>query len=168
MASIVLETLNPQERVADELSAPAEEEAAPVGPAEEEAGPLVEPPAPAEAEQTSPQNEQVITPVEVAERFVPAPKLRGRPPRAEAECKAPGMPKAKPAPKPEPKPKPRARKAPPPESDDSFTDVENTLRNVYRHVAKPDMETAILEFLVNRKQSEQTRRRKLWSQLAKF
>jgi len=30
------------------------------------------------------------------------------------------------------------------------------------------METAILQFLVNRKQSEQARRKELWSQLAKF
>ena len=30
------------------------------------------------------------------------------------------------------------------------------------------METAILQFLVNRKQSEQTQRKELWGQLAKF
>ena len=110
--------------------------------------------------------EETLTPVEVAEPSppAPAPKKRDRPPKAKAEPKAPGLPKAKPA----PKPKPRTR-LPPPESDsDSSSDVEDTLRNVYRHVAKPDMETAILEFLVNRKQSEQTRRRELWSQLAKF
>ena len=107
----------------------------------------------------------------------PAPKKRGRPPKAKAEPKAPakaepkapakaapGLPKAKPA------PKPRARKAPPPpESEsDSSSDVEDTLRNVYKHVPVQDMETTILQFLVNRKQSEQTRRKELWSQLAKF
>ena len=110
--------------------------------------------------------EQLPTPVEIAESTPPAPKKRGRPPKAKAEPNAaPGLPKAKPA----PKPKPRARKAPPPESEsDSSSDVEDTLRNVYRHVAKPDMETAILEFLVNRRQNEQTRRKELWSQLAKF
>ena len=69
----------------------------------------------------------------------------------------------------QPAPKRRARKPPPPESDDSSSsDVEETLKNVYRHVQKPDMETALLQFLVNRKQSEQTRRKELWSQLAKF
>ena len=77
----------------------------------------------------------------------PAPKRRGRPPKAKAE--APPKP-----PKPAPKPKPVARKKPPPppESDSSSSeDMDDTLRNVYNHVAKPDMETAILQFLVNRK-----------------
>ena len=158
MASIVLEPVEIESPapVEEDSAAPAEpveeQAAAPVEPVEEEEGALVE-------------GEQLPTPVEIAEPTPPAPKKRGRPPKAKAEPKAaPGLPKAKPA----PKPKPRARKAPPPESDDSSTDVEDTLRNVYRHVAKPDMETAILEFLVNRKQSEQTRRRELWSQLAKF
>ena len=156
MASIVLEPVNPQESV--EAEEPVEEEpAALVQEAEQE------------TEQAPPEKEgeQVLTPVEIAEPSppAPAPKKRGRPPKAKAEPKAPGLPKAKPA----PKPKPRARKPPPPESEsDSSTDVEDTLRNVYRHVAKPDMETAILQFLVNRKQSEQTRRRELWGQLAKF
>ena len=155
MASIVLEPVNPQE--APEVEEATEEP--PAEPAEQEEA--TEPPA-------DPVEEEILAPLETAEPPppAPAPKKRGRPPKAKAEPKAaPGLPKAKPA----PKPKPRARKAPPPESDsDSSSDVEETLKNVYRHVAKPDMETAILEFLVNRKQSEQTRRRELWSQLAKF
>lgn len=157
MASIVLEP------VEFEAPEPVEEDStAPAEPVEEQAAAPVEP---VEEEEGAPVGEeQLPTPVEIAESTPPAPKKRGRPPKAKAEPKAPGLPKAKPA----PKPKPRARKAPPPESDDSSSDVEDTLRNVYRHVAKPDMETAILEFLVNRKQSEQTRRRELWSQLAKF
>ncbi len=92
----------------------------------------------------------------------PAPKKRGRPPKAKAE--APPKP-----PKPAPKPKAtRAKKLQPPESDSSSEDMDETLRNVYNHVAKPDMETAILQFLVNRKQSEQARRRELWGRLAQM
>jgi hypothetical protein len=92
----------------------------------------------------------------------PAPKKRGRPPKAKAE--APPKP-----PKPAPKPKAtRAKKPAPPESDSSSEDMDETLRNVYNHVAKPDMETAILQFLVNRKQSEQARRRELWGRLAQM
>ena len=160
MAAIVLEPVNPQE--------PAEvEEVTEDPPAEPEA-----------QEETAPEpveEEQVLAPVEIAEPSapeLPAPKKRGRPPKAQAEPKAaPGLPKAKPAPK--PKAKPRARKPPPPSSDsDSSSDVEETLKNVYNHAltthSTTNMETAILEFLVNRKQSEATRRRELWSQLAKF
>ena len=92
---------------------------------------------------------------------VPAPKKRGRPPKAKSEAKAPPV-KAPPKAKPVKKPKP-----PPPESSDS-SDVDETLKNVYNHCAKPDMETAILSFLVNRKQTEAQRRRTLWSQLAQM
>ena len=144
MTSIVLEPVNPQE--------PAEVEET-----------VEEPPAPVEEEVLTPL-EEIAEPT-APEPPAPAPKKRGRPPKAKAEPKAPGLPKVRPA----PKAKQRARKPPPPESSsESSSDVEETLKNVYKHVAKPDMETAILEFLVNRKQSEQTRRRELWSQLAKF
>ena len=96
----------------------------------------------------------------------PAAKKRGRPPSQRgAKAEAP-PPKVKAAPKPKAT---RAKKPPPPESDSSSSeDIDETLRNVYNHVAKPDMETAILQFLVNRKQSEQTRRRELWGRLASF
>ena len=62
------------------------------------------------------------------------------------------------------------RKPNPPveESSDSSGDVDETLRNVYNHVAKQDMETAILQFLVNRKQAESIRRRELWGRLAQI
>ena len=96
---------------------------------------------------------------------VPAPKKRGRPPKAKSEAKAPPV-KAPPKAKPVKRPKP----APPPESSES-SDVDETLKNVYNHVSKPskpDMETAILQFLVNRKQTEAQRRRTLWSQLAQM
>ena len=105
---------------------------------------------------------------QVPEMLEPAPKKRGRPPKAKAESVLAPPPKP---PKPAPKPKAtRAKKPPPqPESDSSSSeDIDETLRNVYNHVAKPDMETAILQFLVNRKQSEQARRRELWGRLASF
>ena len=107
------------------------------------------------------QQTQVAEPMIVPD---PTPKKRGRPPKAKAE--APPPPKVKPVAKPKAT---RAKKAPPPESDSSSSeDMNETLRNVYNHVAKPDMETALLQFLVNRKQSEATRRREPWGRLAQM
>ena len=103
--------------------------------------------------------EQEIVPTPPA----PAPKKRGRPPKAKVEAPPPA-PKVKAATKPKAARKP---KLPVEESSDS-SDVDETLRNVYNHVAKPDMETAILQFLVNRKQAESTRRRELWGRLAQM
>ena len=106
------------------------------------------------------QQTHVAEPMVVPEN--PAPKKRGRPPKAKAEAPPPKV-------KAVPKPKAIRKKAPPPESDSSSSeDMNETLRNVYNHVARPDMETAILQFLVNRKHSEQTRRRELWGRLASF
>ena len=106
--------------------------------------------------------EQEIVPTPPA----PAPKKRGRPPKAKAEAPSPA-PKVKAAPKPR-----VARKPKPPVEDSSdssdSSDVDTTLRNVYNHVAKPDMETAILQFLVNRRQAESTRRREVWGRLAQM
>ena len=109
----------------------------------------------------------------VAEEFVPAlestlpatpaPQKRGRPPKAKAEAPPPA-PKERAAPKPKAVRKPK----PPVEESSDSSDVDNTLRNVYNHVAKQDMETAILQFLVNRKQAESTRRRELWGRLAQM
>ena len=93
----------------------------------------------------------------------PAPKKRGRPPKARVEAPPPA-PKARPAPKPKAVRKPK----PPVEDSSDSSDIDDTLRNVYNHVQKPDMETAILQFLVNRKQAESTRRRELWGRLAQF
>ena len=89
---------------------------------------------------------------------VPAPKKRGRPKAAAQVEKKPKEPKAR---------VPKPPKAPQPESSSS-EDVDETLRSVYRHAAKPDMETAILQFLVNRRQSQASRRRELWSNLAQM
>ena len=94
---------------------------------------------------------------------LPAPKKRGRPPKAKVEAPPPA-PKVKAAPKPKAARKPK----PPVEESSDSSDVDETLRNVYNHVAKPDMETAILQFLVNRKQAESTRRRELWGRLAQM
>ena len=91
----------------------------------------------------------------------PVPKKRGRPPKAKSQA----APKA-PAVKAPAKAKPVKKKPAPPPSESSEEDVDETLKNVYNHVAKPDMETAILQFLVNRRQTESQRRRTLWSQMA--
>ena len=144
---------------------PVEIPAEPVEVAEPvEAPEPAEPAAPLEA----PEPVEPAAPLELAEpappqSALPAPKKRGRPPKVQA---VPAAPKAK-ASAPKAKARaPRAKPAPPPDSDSS--DVDDTLRNVYNHVAKPDMETAILQFLVNRRQSESTRRRELWGRLAQM
>ena len=103
------------------------------------------------------------TPAAPEPAAAPAPKKRGRPPKARVEAPPPA-PKARPAPKPKAVRKPK----PPVEDSSDSSDVDDTLRNVYNHVQKPDMETAILQFLVNRKQAESTRRRELWGRLAQF
>ena len=95
---------------------------------------------------------------------LPAPKKRGRPPKAKAEAPPPAPKVVKAAPRPKAARKPK----PPVEESSDSSDVDDTLRNVYNHVAKPDMETAILQFLVNRKQAESTRRRELWGRLAQM
>ena len=98
------------------------------------------------------------------ETLAPTPKKRGRPPKAKAEAPPPPPKVVKAAPKPKAVRKPK----PPVEESSDSSDVDTTLRNVYNHVAKPDMETAILQFLVNRKQAESTRRRELWGRLAQM
>ena len=103
------------------------------------------------------------TPAAPEPAAAPAPKKRGRPPKARVEAPPPA-PKVRAAPKPKAVRKPK----PPVEDSSDSSDVDDTLRNVYNHVAKPDMETAILQFLVNRKQAESTRRRELWGRLAQF
>ena len=106
--------------------------------------------------------------VPVTNEIVPTPpapalKKRGRPPKAKVEAPPPA-PKVKAAPKPKAARKPK----PPVEESSDSSDVDDTLRNVYNHVQKPDIETAILQFLVNRKQAESTRRRELWGRLAQM
>ena len=93
---------------------------------------------------------------------VPQPKKRGRPPKLKIEAQP--LP-----PRPAAKPKPKARpKAPPPPQESSDEETDEDIANMYRHAARPDMETSILQFLVNRRQSEADRRKTLWSQLARM
>ena len=142
---VVLENINA------EPEEPEPQEPEPQEPADAESPAAPEPAAPPEAPPAAPEP-----------AAAPAPKKRGRPPKARVE-----------APPPAPKARPKAVRKPKPlveESSDS-SDVDDTLRNVYNHVQnvqKPDMETAILQFLVNRKQAESTRRRELWGRLAQM
>ena len=132
----VVETPEPQEPAdALELAAPFEPTAKPPEPTPEALEPTPAAPEPAAA---------------------PAPKKRCRPPNAKAEAPPPA-PKIKAAPKPKAVRKPK----PPVEDSSDSSDVDTTLRNVYNHIQKPDMETAIL-------QAETTRRRELWGRLAQF
>ena len=145
---VVLENINAEPEAAE---AEPQEPADTVEPAPlDDAAP--EPAAPPEAPPAAPEP-----------AAAPAPKKRGRPPKALVEAPPPA-PKARPAPKPKAVRKPK----PPVEDSSDSSDVDVTLRNVYNHVAKPDMETAILQFLVNRKQAESTRRRELWGRLAQM
>ena len=147
---VVLENItNPEIPESAEPDVVAVDAPEPQEPADAESPAAPEPPAPPEPTPAAP------------EPAAPAPKKRGRPPKVKAE--------APPAPRPAPKPKAvRKPRAPPVEDSSDSSDVDTTLRNVYNHVAKPDMETAILQFLVNRKQAESTRRRELWGRLAQF
>ena len=142
MSTIVLEQIEPEIPEEPEQIVP-EEPDLPGESLEQEAVPSVPEPTPTET--------------------LPAPKKRGRPPKAKAEAPPPA-PKVKVAPKPKAVRKPK----PPVEESSDSSDVDDTLRTVYNHVAKPDMETAILQFLVNRKQAESTRRRELWGRLAQM
>ena len=131
----------------------------------------IEPEIPEEPEQVTEEPDQpdesldqeVVAEPTPTETPAPAPKKRGRPPKAKAEAPLP-IPKVKAVPKPKAVRKPK----PPVEDSSDSSDVDTTLRNVYNHVAKPDMETAILQFLVNRKQAESTRRRELWGRVAQM
>ena len=143
--------------VLQNIAEPEAVEAEPQEPADAESPAAPEPPEPVIAEEFVPACEP--TPP-----AAPAPKKRGRPPKAKADAPPPA-PKVRAAPKPKAARKPRA---PPVEDSSDSSDVDTTLRNVYNHVAKPDMETAILQFLVNRKQAESTRRRELWGRLAQM
>ena len=145
MSTIVLEQIeNPEEQLPNEPDPRGEPQPPEITPE------------PIEAEVV----EQEIVPTPPA----PAPKKRGRPPKAKAEAPPPPPKVVKATPKLKAARKPK----PPVEESSDSSDVDETLRNVYNHVAKPDMETAILQFLVNRKQAESTRRRELWGRLAQM
>ena len=93
-------------------------------------------------------------PATVTAETVPEPKKRGRPRKEEgATPKAPVRMKA--APKPRAKRAATAPVAPPPAESDEEEGLSGA-----------DLETEILEFLVQRKTQQQDRRRQLWAQLA--
>ena len=129
-------------------------EAEPVEPVE--AAPPQEPaeatPVEAEPEAAAPGPEPELVTAET----VPEPKKRGRPRKEEpATPKAPVRMKA--APKPRAKRAATAPVAPPP-TEESDEDDEP--------FSRADLETEILEFLVQRKTQQQDRRRQLWAQMA--
>ena len=100
------------------------------------------------------QEEVAPEPAETPAPVTPAPKKRGRPRKDEpATPKAPVRMKA--APKPRAKRAVTAPVAPPAESEEDDEPF-----------SRADLETEILEFLVQRKTQQQDRRRQLWAQLA--
>ena len=137
-------------------SEPVEEEAADPAPEQVEAEPVEETVA--------------DTAVEAEEELVvPAPKRRGRPPGKAKTVAAPPPPKAKKAPAPKATaPKPRTKKPPPPPESDSSSIEDEVTSNLYEHVSRPSLETAVLEYLVNKRASESARRRELWARMAQF
>ena len=101
----------------------------------------VEPPAePVEetAEEAAPEPESVPEPPAVA-----APKRRGRPPVAKEKAK--------------PKAKSRIRKPPTPEESSSEEDVP---------INRDDMDTMLLQYLLQRKHAQRDSRRAMWAQMA--
>ena len=137
-------------------------EAEPVEPVE--AAPPQEPaeatPVEAEPEAASLNTDALLSPGPepelVTAETVPEPKKRGRPRKEEpATPKAPVRMKA--APKPRAKRAATAPVAPPP-TEESDEDDEP--------FSRADLETEILEFLVQRKTQQQDRRRQLWAQMA--
>ena len=93
---------------------------------------------------------------------VPAPKRRGRPPKAKAE--PPNAPKATPkavaknAPKAAAKAAPkRAKPRAPSVSSESSDDVA---------LSRDDMDTLLMQYLLDRKTNQRDQRRTMWSQMA--
>ena len=88
------------------------------------------------------------------EPVTPAPKRRGRPPKAQAPVA-----KAKPAAKRVPK-----RVAPPPPLDSESSDSSSDSPSASLH--RDDIETMLLSYLVQRKNTQMDKRRQMWTQLA--
>ena len=106
------------------------------------------PPPESVVEATAPEQEQTVV-----EPITPAPKKRGRPRKDPATpAKAAAKPRAKPVAK-------RAATAPAPAPPPSSSDEEEPM-------SQADLETEILNYLVQRKTHQQNQRRALWSQLA--
>ena len=86
---------------------------------------------------------------------VPAPKRRGRPPKAEApKARAP---KAAPETAAKAAPKRAKTRAPSVSSDESSDDVA---------LSRDDMDTLLMQYLLDRKTNQRDQRRTMWSQMA--
>ena len=96
---------------------------------------------------------------------VPVPKRRGRPPKAKAEAPKARAPKAAPktaaknAPKAAPKTAPKRAKtrAPSVSSDESSDDVA---------LSRDDMDTLLMQYMLDRKTNQRDQRRTMWRQMA--
>ena len=93
---------------------------------------------------------------QVQEPVTPAPKRRGRPPKAQAQAP---VAKAKPVAKRVPK-----RVAPPPPLDSESSDSSSDSPTASLH--RDDIETMLLSYLVQRKNTQMDKRRQMWTQLA--
>ena len=91
---------------------------------------------------------------QVQEPVTPAPKRRGRPPKAQAPVA-----KAKPAAK-----RVAKRVAPPPPLDSESSDSSSDSPTASLH--RDDIETMLLSYLVQRKNTQMDKRRQMWTQLA--
>ena len=93
----------------------------------------------------------------VQEPATPAPKRRGRPPKAQAQAQTP-VAKAKPTAKRAPK------RLPPPPPSDNESDSSSDSQTASLH--RDDVETMMLSYLVHRKNQQMDKRRHMWTQLA--
>ena len=144
--SVVLESVT--EELPAEAAVAPEESAAPANP--QEPAEVAPEPADESLHESPPGPEPELVTAET----VPEPKKRGRSRKEEpATPKAPVRTKA--APKPRAKRAVTAPVAPPPSESDEDEPF-----------SRADLETEILEFLVQRKTQQQDRRRQLWAQLA--
>ena len=88
---------------------------------------------------------------------VPAPKRRGRPPKAKAEAPKARAPKAAPKTAAKAAPKRAKTRAPSVSSDESSDDVA---------LSRDDMDTLLMQYLLDRKTNQRDQRRTMWSQMA--
>ena len=133
---------------------PVVAEAEPVEVAEAQEPPETVDDTPPPEEATPPEQEQPVA--SLPQEPTPAPKKRGRPrkdPATPAKAAAP-KPRAKPVAK-------RAATTPVPAPPPSSSDEEELMP-----MSQADLETEIVNYLVQRKTQQQDRRRALWSQLA--
>ena len=88
---------------------------------------------------------------------VPAPKRRGRPPKAKAEAPKTRAPKAASKTAAKAAPKSAKTRAPSVSSDESSDDVA---------LSRDDMDTLLMQYLLDRKTNQRDQRRAMWSQRA--